>query len=110
MCSVWHTIYQEFDGKLNPKSISIKCFKDCDRVIKKLRKVNGFDITEGKYHSSTESNDSDDESSFSSYHEPDKKIFKLCIPYDMYRKMYPKKVVYQWNNMKRVYEVLKQGT
>lgn len=109
-CSVWHTISQELEGKLNPKSVYIKVLKDSNEVLTKLRKNNGFDVTAANNLSSTESNDSNDELSSSSYHEPGKTIFKLRIPYDMYRQFYPKKVIYQRNNKKRVYDVLKQGT
>lgn len=109
-CSVWHTISQALEGKLNPKSVYIKVLKNSNEVLTKLRKNNGFDVTATKNLSSTESNDSDDEFSSSSYHEPSKKIFKLDIPYDMYRQFYPKKVIYQRNNKKRVYDILKQGT
>lgn len=108
-CSVWNTISQELEGKLNPKSVYIKVLKDSDEVLTRLRKINGFDKTDNKNLSSTESNDSNDESSLKSYQESDKKIFNLRIPYDMYRKFYPKKVNYQRNDKKRVYEVLKQG-
>jgi len=107
---VWHTISQQLNGKLNPKSVYIKVFKDNDGITTKLRKIKGFDITDANDHSSKESNDSNDELSSSSYYEPGKKIFKLRIPYDMYRQFYPKKVFYQRNNEKRAYEVLKQGT
>lgn len=84
-CSVWDTISQELEGKLNPKSVYIKVFKNSDEVLTKLRKNNGFDVTTENNLSSTESNDSNDELSSSSYNEPGKKIFKLRIPYDMDR-------------------------
>ncbi|KAF0691660.1 Uncharacterized protein FWK35_00036955, partial [Aphis craccivora] len=69
-CSVWDTISQELEGKLNPKSVYIKVFKNSDEVLTKLRKNNGFDVTTENNLSSTESNDSNDELSSSSYNEP----------------------------------------
>jgi hypothetical protein len=109
-CSVWHAISEKLNGNLNPKSVYIKVLKDTDGVTTKLKKMNSYDVIEENNHSSTESNKSSDELSSSSYYKPGKKIFKLRIPYDMYKQFYPKKVFYQRNNKERAYEILKQGT
>lgn len=46
----------------------------------------------------------------SSSSEPNKKIFVIKIPYDIYRTILPEKVLYKDKNKQRVYEVLKPNT
>lgn len=105
--SVWLKLSQELGGKLNPKSVYLKALKDTDGLVKKLKKIKGFLVSEDEsdhsvYHSS-------DESLMSTHNESERKTFKFCIPYDMYRQIYPEKVIYQNKCKKRAYEVLKQN-
>lgn len=106
---IWTILSAELDGKIAPKSIYINILLNRNGWQTKLREIYDIKIYENNDHNNVEVSDNDSSSSSSSSLNTDskRKLFKVKIPYDLYRTILPEKNVYKDGKKFRTYEVLK---